>query len=802
MGGLLATVLIAALACGLSTSSQTAILASLYDYPLSLLSVGVALGGAFAGLLAGTFHRRRSGRALSESATLLLAFSAPLGAAGTALAFTGWVWTIPGMLLILVAWAAPFAALVGVWGGVTRRFGPRGVSLGLAALGVGYLGGVVGGVWVQNTLGGPIDTAWAAAAVVGVAGLVAGVTIQRLWSSGLALAAVWLVATATGWAVAPLPPAPASKAATAALRPLYRHRAPPGGPVLHRVQWHDGVRDDELRAVGAGLATFYSNGTPPILSATGGRERIGAEVGSDRWPLLALPVIVARPKRALIIGAAAGASVQVMRRLGVEHVRVLAYDQTLQSMIDAGGPGAPHSGAGDVVGLPVRVRAVLAQDRSRYGVILLPLGQPCASGRCASNAPEALLLTREALASYWRHLIPGGVLAVATNDWGLSLRAMLMAWGLPDPQGGVGRAALVRHAWGVDAMRGMSSASPYRHLLLVVKGAMAAPAQVARMRNAAVDLPIIVRFGPGFRATGPYRLLKRAGRARVAEAVIGSFSRTYREGADFRTATDRHPFFFVTVRSGAPRLKWLFGAALLGLILIALWAVPGLRAVRSPEAADRPPIPVILSVFAATGGGLALVVAGLGERLTLAAGSTVFGAGAVLGACFVGLVIGRALAGRANRHRTPLAGACAWLAPVVAAAVAFGTDRLVVAYRLESAPAFTLYAGTAAVAVAAALAGAACAVALVRAYRGLQRTLYPLEKAAAGMCALGAVAGSALAPWLARVYGFEKVWIVALALGAAVFVAGAWTWGFAASPARVGPVRGGFADEVSDGRRP
>ena len=88
MGGLLATVLIAAVACGLLTGSQTAILASLYDYPLGLLSVGVALGGAFTGLLAGAFHRRRSSRASSESATLLLAFSAPLGAAGTALAFT------------------------------------------------------------------------------------------------------------------------------------------------------------------------------------------------------------------------------------------------------------------------------------------------------------------------------------------------------------------------------------------------------------------------------------------------------------------------------------------------------------------------------------------------------------------------------------------------------------------------------------------------------------------------------------------------------------------------------------------
>ncbi len=792
MGGLLATVLIAAVACGLLTGSQTAILASLYDYPLGLLSVGVALGGAFTGLLAGAFHRRRSSRASSESATLLLAFSAPLGAAGTALAFTDWVWTIPGMLLILVAWAAPFAALVGVWGAATRRSGTRGVSFGLAVLGVGYLGGVVGGVWVQNALGGPIDTGWAAAAVIGIAGLAAGVTIKRLWSSGAALAAVWMMATATGWAVAPFPFAPGA----AAVRPLYRHRAPPAGAVLHRVQWRNGVRDDELHAVGEPLATFYSNGTPPILSAAGGRKRIRAAVGADRFPLLALPALVARPRRALVIGAAAGVSRQVMRRLGVEHVRVLSYDPALQSMIDTGGWGASLPG----VGLPVRVRAVLAQDRSRYGVILLPLGQSCGAGRCASNAPEAPLLTREALASYWRHLVPGGVLAVATNDWGLSLRAMLMAWGLPDPQGETGRAALVRHAWGVDAMRGMSSTSPYRHLLLVVKGVAAPPGLVARMRDAAVDLPIVVRFGPGFRATGPYRLLEHATRARVAEVVIGSFSRTYRERADFRTATDRHPFFFVTVRSGAPRLKWLFGAASLGLILIALWAAPGLpRSARAPEAAERPPIPVILSVFAAAGGGLALVVTGLGERLTLAAGSQVFGAGAVLGACFIGLAIGRALAGCANRHRTPLAGACAWLAPVVAAAVAFGTDRLVVAHHLESAPAFELYAGTAAVAVAVALAGAACAVALVRAYRGLQRTLYPLERAAAGVCALGAVAGSALAPWLAQVYSFEKMWIVALALGAAVFIVGAWTWGFAAPPARVDSVHGGFADEVPDG---
>lgn len=785
MRGLSATVLIAGAACGLLTASQTAILASLYDYPLGLLSVGVALGGGLAGWLGG---RKGPDSIPADKVILWLAFSGPLAAAGTAMGFTGWAWTIPGFLLMLVAWVVPFAAVGAVCAAGAGRAGSRWELLGVAALGLGYLGGMAAAGWVQNALGGPINAGWAAAVMIGVAVLAAGVTGKRLWASGLALAAVWLVATGTGWGRAPLPPVPASELSAAALRPLYRHRVLPGGLVLHRVRWHDGVRDDELRAVGAPFASFYSNGTPPILSARGDQERIGAELNAGRLPLLALPVIVARPKRVLVVGAAAGASVQVMRRLGVKRVRVLAYDPVLQSMIDAGRSGPRNSGALDAAGLPVRVRAELAQDRSHYGVILLPLGQSCATGRCASNAPDALLLTREALTSYWNHLVPGGALAVATDDRGLFLRAMLMAWRLPDRRQDPAYGGLVRHAWGVDAVRGESFASPYRHLLLVVKGGAAAPDLVARMHDAAVDLPIVVRFGPGFQATGPYRLLERATRARVAEAVIGSFSRIYSEWADFRTATDRHPFFFVTVRSGAPRLKWLFGAALLGLVLIALWAVPGLHAARSPEAADRPPIPVTLGVFAGLGGGLALVVTSLGERLTLVAGSPVFGAEVVLGACVVGLVIGHAVADRPDCRRTPLGVAVAWFAPVLAAVVAFGTDRLAVASRLESVPAFGLYAGAAAIALAAALAGVASAITLALAHRRLRETMCTFNGAAAGMCVLGAAAGSALAPWLAQVYDFERVWLVAAALGAAVFAAGAWTWGFVAPCAANSPM--------------
>jgi hypothetical protein len=250
-------------------------------------------------------------------------------------------------------------------------------------------------------------------------------------------------------------------------------------------------------------------------------------------------------------------------------------------------------------------RAVLEREGRQYDQIILPVPYGRAGGWGAPRWCENYLYTREALQTYWDHLRPGGSLAFLTADEPLFMRALLAVWQATEGEG-AGAGSFGRHSWGFEIASLDPLLTPYRYLLLAVKGEVTEAQQQhavqlvdrVRARGLSKGTALSALFGPGVVAKRQYQALFRVGGLTAARTALSrAVSWRMKSFADLSAATDVRPFLFRMERDLHPLLKWLLGGVLLAQTAIFLLPLGNERRLAHPDSGRRPPLPVLLGYF-------------------------------------------------------------------------------------------------------------------------------------------------------------------------------------------------------------
>jgi hypothetical protein len=379
----------------------------------------------------------------------------------------------------------------------------------------------------------------------------------------------------------------------------------------------------------------FTDGMSPTYIVEKERARAGAFEGS--WGLLmALPYRALHPKRVLVLGAGAGASVWLAKKYGSTRVDAVEVNPAIRTVL------AHWKGfAGDVYHQPgVRLfvddaRRFLADTGERYDLIELALALT-GNAQAQASGLEAHLYTVEAVRLYLDHLTPTGSLVLIHSDPGNAYRQLLTVLeALADR--GIPRDRALE---GIAVLRDPRPATAYQYLLVVRTAAM--PLDVADR----LDVPPAESlWAPGDSAERRAQLLD--------PSQLGATA-----ADDLAPVHDERPYFFqntngllATALAQSGRLLVFAGAVLLVALLVRERSF-----VRTAVAA------------AGLGAAFLCVELALIQRFTLAAGGTLYAVSFVLFALLAWSATGALLLGaRWRRFERGVAWAC--LAAALAIAV-------------------------------------------------------------------------------------------------------------------------------------
>ena len=289
----------------------------------------------------------------------------------------------------------------------------------------------------------------------------------------------------------------------------------------------------------AQYAVFVDGGDPSPITRYDGDDR---RIAYLDYQTSALPFHLATPGPVLIIGLGGGSGLLQARYHGAAPTVVVELNPQIAALLQgrhaefAGWPLlSPHT--------EVRIaeaRGFLARDDRRYRIIqmsLLDAAGASSAGLYALN--ENYLYTREGLALFYRHLEPGGLLAI--TRWvklpprdGLKLVAtaaeMLRSEGLEEP----GRRLAMIRGWQTST-------------LLIRKGYFD-PAEIAGVRRFCEERSFDVVWYPGITApeTNRFNVLASPYFYEGAKALLGPTRDAFIDDYKFAIApaTDDRPYFF------------------------------------------------------------------------------------------------------------------------------------------------------------------------------------------------------------------------------------------------------------------
>jgi SAM-dependent methyltransferase len=613
----------------------------LYAYVGSSHATSTALSFALLGLGGGAFVRaRRPGWAEPHRAAAWLA--AALGClAGAAIVGV----PLAGLVVLSLA---PFG-LAGML--VSEAYAARGGAAARTTYAVD-LGAAACGCIVAPRLLGPL----APTEIVLVLGLCAcacalllAAPRDRAVAAVAAIAAIaaahagLLVAGRAGWLpdgplYALLASDPGSEKAIVDTRTSARDVVDSAWSPLGRLDVHQapGERDDRLGV--------FTDGMSPTYMVARGR----AAAFESTWGLLmSLPYRAFHPRRVLVLAAGAGASVWLAEKYGAARVDAVEVNPAIPDLL-----ARWTDFAGDVYAQPgVRLvtadaRRYLADTDDRYDLVELALALT-GNAHAQPAGMEAHLYTVEAVRLYLDHLTPTGVLVLVHSDPGNAYRQLLTVLDALAASGVPRERALDR----IAVLRDPRPGTAYRYLLVVATSAM--PLDAADRLDVA---PAELLWGPGDPPERAAQLLD--------PARLGATDRD-----DLTPVHDDRPYFFqntkglrATALAEPGRLWVLAGAILLVVILVA-------------ERGDARPF--IRPAAAATGIGAAYLCLELAlvQRLTLAAGGTLYAVSFVLFALLAWSAAGALVVGSAwRRMRRGVSWACLAAALAVVATAVLARD--------------------------------------------------------------------------------------------------------------------------------
>ena len=390
----------------------------------------------------------------------------------------------------------------------------------------------------------------------------------------------------------------------------------------------------------------FTDGMSPTYMIEEARAKAGSF--ESTWGLLmALPYRALHPRRVLVLGAGAGASVWLARRYGASRIDAVEVNPAIPGLL-----ARWKHFAGDVYHQPgVRLfiedaRRHLADTAERYDLIELALAL---TGNVHAEQPsgmEANLYTVEAVELYLRRLTPAGVLVLIHSDPGNAYRQLLTAIEALEAIG-VSRA---RALDGIVVLRDPRPETAYRYMLVVRTSPI--PLEVVDELDVP---PAELLWGPGDPPERSAQLLD--------PAQLGATGRD-----DLAPVHDDRPYFFqntkgltATALAQPGRLWVLAGALLLVVVLIAERA-------RETRSFVRP-----AAVATSLGAAFFCVELALIQRFTLAAGGTLYSVSFVLFSLLASSAAGALILGGLWRR---LGRGVSWAC--VAAALAVASTALVV----------------------------------------------------------------------------------------------------------------------------
>lgn len=345
----------------------------------------------------------------------------------------------------------------------------------------------------------------------------------------------------------------------------------------------------------------FTDGMSPTYMVREARAKEGAFESS--WGLLmSLPYRALAPKRVLVLGAGAGASVWLAKKYGAAQIDAVEVNPAIPDVL-----ARWKHFAGDVYHQPgVRLftedaRRYLADTSERYDVIELALAL---TGNVHADQPsgmEANLYTVEAVELYSSRLTPTGALVLIHSDPGNAYRQLLTVIEALAARG----ISRDRALEGIVVLHDPQPGTAYRYMLIVRTSPM--PLDVVDLLDVP---PAELLWGPG---DPPERRTQLLDRKQLGATAADDFSPVH----------DERPYFFqnttgiVSTAAAEPGRLWV----LAGALVLVLVLVVG----RRERGFARPAL-----VASCLGGAFLCVELALIQRLTLAAGGALYSVSFVL----------------------------------------------------------------------------------------------------------------------------------------------------------------------------
>ncbi len=553
----------------------------LFAYIGSSHATSTALSIALLGMSVGAFLRLRYPLAPSRAAPALAASLLAL-----ALAVTFGV-ALPGLVVISLV---PFA-LAGLL--VSHAYAERGSATARATYAIDLFAAATGCLAAPHLIGPLSPTE-----IIALLGLVCcTLTLRSRATIVIALAHVTLLVVAFSGQAPDGPLDALLHADTRSEKSIVETGHSPRDVVdsawspLGRLDVHRVPKDPNRLGV-------FTDGMSPTYMVKESRAKAGAF--ESTWGLLmSLPYRALAPKRVLVLGAGAGASVWLAKKYGATQVDAVEVNPAIPGVL-----ARWKHFAGDVYHEPgVRLftedaRRYLTDTHERYDVIELALALTGNVHAVQPSGMEATLYTVEAVQLYLSRLTPTGSLVLIHSDPGNAYRQLLTVL---EALGGSKERALE----GVVVLRDSQPGTAYRYMLIV--RTMPIPLEVVDELDVP---PAELLWGPGDPPERRAQLLD----SKQLGATVDD---------DLTPVHDDRPYFFqntkgliATAGAESGRL-WVFVGALLLAVIVGVG--------RRENAFARPAL-----VATCLGAAFITVELALIQRLTLAAGGALYSVSFVL----------------------------------------------------------------------------------------------------------------------------------------------------------------------------
>jgi predicted membrane-bound spermidine synthase len=376
------------------------------------------------------------------------------------------------------------------------------------------------------------------------------------WSRALAVASLVALAALVLQARDPWLRVDLTALGTATDKPMFR--ALKGGGEAVAARWSAYARTDVVdRSGDTGLNLYVDGGAGSYMFRFAGDFR---SLFFLRREAAFFPYYFGPRERALVIGPGGGQDILYALMTGWQQVEGVEVNPEIVSLVREYGDYNGH--LFDREGVDIHAgdgRHFLENSPQNYDLIALPLVYAEAADLVGYALLENYLFTREAFAAYLHHLTPGGRLALVVHNHALMLRAIVTLADLWQ-QRGLDAGGVLDHVVVVNGTRADPRAPQAQRPLILVQKEPYTRSQLRELRAVLDELGLHLYFAPMVAERPLFAPLRRGGVQAMVRAVEG----------DISPVSDARPFFYDVGSGIDPKLRSLFGGALLVCALVLL----------------------------------------------------------------------------------------------------------------------------------------------------------------------------------------------------------------------------------------